>query len=62
MVKNMPVNEGNLRDAGSIPRSRRSSGGGHDNLLQYPCQENPMDRGGWWAIVHRLAKSQTQLR
>ena len=30
--------------------------------LQYSCLENPMDRGAWWAIVHRVAKSRTQLQ
>ena len=30
--------------------------------LQYPCLENPMDRGAWWAAVHGVAKSRTQLR
>ena len=35
------------RDAGLIPRSRESSGGGHGNLLQYSCLENPTDRGAW---------------
>ena len=34
-------------------------GGQHGNLLQYSCLENPMDRGAWWALVHRVAKSQT---
>ena len=29
--------------------------------LQYSCLENPMDRGDWWATVHRVAKSQTEL-
>ena len=29
---------------------------------QYSCLENPMARGAWWATVHRVAKSQTQLR
>ena len=38
---------------GSILGSGRSSGGGHDNPLQYSCLENPMDRGAWWATVHR---------
>ena len=28
--------------------------------LQYSCLENPMDRGAWWVIVHRVSKSQTQ--
>ena len=32
---------------------------GTGNLLQYSCLENPMDRGAWWAVVHRVAKSQT---
>ena len=32
------------------------------NPLQYSCLENPMDRGAWWATVHRVAKSQAQLK
>ena len=39
--------------------SGRSPGGGHGNPLQYFCLENPMDRGAWWATVHRVPKSQT---
>ena len=35
-------------------------GEGNGNLLQYSCLGNPMDRGGWQAIVHRVAKSSTQ--
>ena len=35
--------------------------GGYGNPLQYSCLENPMDRGGWWATVHGVTKSQTQL-
>ena len=35
--------------------------GGHENPLQYSCLENPMDRGAWWATVHRVAKSWTLL-
>ena len=34
---------------------------GNGNPLQYSCLENPMDRGAWWATVHRVAKSWTQL-
>ena len=45
VVKNPPSNAGDL---GSIPGSGRFSGGGHGNPLQYPCLENPMDRGAWW--------------
>ena len=36
-------------------------GEGNGNPLQYSCLENPKDRGAWWATVHRVAKSQTQL-
>jgi len=39
--------------------SPRGEGGG--TPLQYPCLENPMDRGPWWAAVHGVAKSQTRL-
>ena len=46
-----------VRDAGSIPGSGRSPRGGHSNLLQYSCLENPMDRGDWQAVVHRVAES-----
>ena len=49
---------GDIRDVGLIPGLRRSPGGGHDNPLQYPCLENPMDRGTWQATVHRVAKSE----
>ena len=52
MVKNLPANAGDIRDAGSIPGSGRSPGGGNGNPHQYSCLENPMDRGDWWAIVH----------
>ena len=51
-----------MRDLGSIPQSGRFPGGGHGSPLQYSCLENPMDRGAWWATVHRMAKSQTQLK
>ena len=56
VVKNLLANAGNFRDAGSIPGSGRSPEGGHGNPLQYSCQENPMDRGAWWAMVHSVAK------
>ena len=51
VVKNLPGNAENIRDARSIPGSRRSSGGGNGNPFQYSCLENPMDRGAWWATV-----------
>ena len=34
---------------------------GDGTLLQYSCQENPMDGGAWWAAVHGVAEGQTQL-
>ena len=46
----------------SVPGSGRSPGEGNDNPLQYSCLENPMDRGAWWAMVRRIAKSQTSLK
>ena len=46
-------------DAGSIPGSGRSPGGGHGNPLWYSCLENPVDRGAWWATVRGVTKSQT---
>ena len=48
-------------DAVSISGSRRSPGAGNGNPLQYAYLENPIDRGTWWATVHRVAKSQTQV-
>ena len=36
-------------------------GEGNGTPLQYSCLENPMDGGAWWAAVHRVAKSWTQL-
>ena len=62
MVKNLPANAGNISDAGLIPGSGRSPGGGHGNPLPYSCLENPMDRGAWWATVHRVTESQTWLK
>ena len=48
-------------DPGWIPGSGRSPGEGNGNPLQYSCLENPMDRGGWPAAVHGVAKSPIQL-
>ena len=56
MVKNPPVNAGDLRNMGLIPVSGRSPGQGHGNPLQYSCLENPMDRG-----VRQTTKNQTRL-
>ena len=57
-----PTNAGDIRDAVPIPGLGRSPGGGHGKSLQYSCLENPMDRGAWWPTIHRVTKSQTQLK
>ena len=51
----------NMGDLGSIPGPGRSPGEGNGNPFQYSCLENPMDGGGWWATLHGVAKSRTQL-
>ena len=51
----------NVGDLGSIPALGRSPGEGNGNPLQYSCLENPMEGGAWWATVHGVAKSRTQL-
>ena len=50
----------NAGDPGLIPGLGRSPGEGNDNPLQYPCLENLMDRGAWWAAVHGFAESGTE--
>ena len=62
VVKNPPASAGDARDMGSIPGSGRSPGEEHDNLLQYSCLENPMDRGTWRATVHGVTRSWTGLK
>ena len=59
VVKNPPANAGDTRDVGSIAGSGISLGERNGSLLQYSCMENSMDRGTCWAVVHRVAKSQT---
>ena len=39
-----------------IPGLGRYPGEGNGYPLQYSCLGNPLDRGTWWAIVHRIAK------
>ena len=56
MVKNAPINAGDIRDEGLIPGSERSPGGGHGNQLHYSCLENSVDKGAWQAMVKRVTK------
>ena len=58
-VKNAPANAGDTGDLHSVPGLGRSPGGQHGKLLQYSCLKNPVDREAWWAVVHRVVKSQT---
>ena len=58
MVKRLPAMQG---DQGSIPGSGRSPGEGNGSPFQCSCPENSMDGGAWWATVHGVAKSWTQL-
>ena len=55
--KESTCNAGDTGVTGSIPGLGRSPGGGNGNLLQYSCLENSMDRGAWWAIVHRSQRA-----
>ena len=51
----------NAGDLGLIPGLGRSPGEGNGNPLQYSCLENSVDGGVWWATVHGVTKSWTQL-
>ena len=61
VIKNPPSNARDIRDAGLTPGSGRSPGGGNGTPLQYSYLANPMNRGAWWAAVHWVTKSWTQL-
>ena len=61
VVNNPLTNAGDTGDASLIPGSGRSLGGGNGNPLQYYRLENAVDRGAWWATVHGVTKSWTQL-
>ena len=57
--KEPACNAGDAGDMGSIPGLGRDPGEGNGYPLQYSCLENPMNRGAWWATVHRVTKSWT---
>ena len=59
--KESSFNAGDTEDMGLIPGSGRSPGEGNGNPFQYLCLGNPIDKGPWWATIHAVAKSQTQL-
>ena len=62
MIKKPHTSAGDIRNVGSIPSLGEYPGVGHGSPLQYPCLENPMERGAWQATVHGVAKSWTQLK
>ena len=61
VVKNLPVNAGNIKDEASVLESGRYPAEGNGNPLQYSYLENLMGRGAWWATVRRISKNQTLL-
>ena len=56
-VKNLPASAGDAGDVGSVSRLGRTPAVRNGNTLQYPCLENSMSRGAWWATVHGVTKS-----
>ena len=55
-LKNLLTNAGDVENVGLIPGLGKCPEGGRGNPLQYSSLENPVDRGVWWATVHRVAK------
>ena len=62
VIKNLPTNAGDVRDADSVPRSGKSPGEGNGNPLQYSCLENPRNGGAWWAAIYGVTQSRTRLK
>ena len=62
VVKNLPASAGDVREVDLILGLGRSAEGWHGNPLQYSCLENPMERGAWRVMVHRVTQSLTQLK
>ena len=62
VVKNLPANADRRKRCGFNPLIGKIPGKGNGNPLQYSCLENPMDRGAWRAMVHKVAKNQTRLK
>ena len=61
VLRNLPANIGDKRDAGLIPWWGRSPGEVNGTLLQHSCLENSMGREAWWGIVHQAPKNQIRL-
>ena len=61
VVKNLPANRGDAREAGLTPGSGRAPGVGNGNPFRHCCLENSLDIGAWQATVYGVTKSRTQL-
>ena len=59
MVRDLPADAEDIRDADLIPGLGKSPGGGHGHPLQCFCLDNTMNRGAWWVTINRVAKSWT---
>ena len=57
MVKHPPANAEAVKRHGLDSWVGKIPGGGHGSPFQFSCLKNPMDRGAWWAMVHRVADS-----
>ena len=57
VIKNLPANAVDAREASSVPGLGTSPGGGNGNPLQYSCWDNPMDRGARCGTVHGVLES-----
>ena len=62
VVESPSASAGGLSEAGSIPASGRSPGGGQGDPVQCSCPENPTDRGAWWAAVQGVTQSWARLK
>ena len=62
VVNNPRAHAVDIRDAVSIPGSRRSPGEENGNPLEYSCLENPIDKGAWRATVYGITKSLARLK
>ena len=62
VVKNPPVNAGDLRDMGSIPGWEDPLEEGMATHSSVSCLENSMDRGAWQATLHSVAMGWTQMK
>ena len=61
VVESLPPSAGDAGETALVPGPGRFPGGRNGSPLQYSLLENPMNGGAWWAIVHRVTKSQTPL-